>query len=44
MQGGNALLPAGGLAVGNCLKESVSKREHRVVCPHINRRGLQSER
>ncbi|AMV20000.1 hypothetical protein VT03_19030 [Planctomyces sp. SH-PL14] len=42
MQGGNALLPAGGLAVERCLKEFVSKRGQRAVCPLTNRRGLQS--
>ena len=37
-------MPAGGLAVERYLKESVSKRGHRVVCPLTNPRGLQSER
>ena len=31
-----APLPAGGLAVERCLKERVSKREQRVVCPLTN--------
>ena len=44
MQGGDAPLPAGGLAVGRCLKECVSKRGQRVVCPLTNPRGLQFER
>ncbi|AMV21002.1 hypothetical protein VT03_24075 [Planctomyces sp. SH-PL14] len=43
MQGGNALLPAGGLAVERCLKECVSKRGHRAGCPLTNPLGLQSE-
>jgi len=44
MQGGNALLPAGGLAIENCLKEDVSKRGRRAGCPITNPRGIQSER
>ena len=44
MQGGEALLPAGGLAVERCLMELVSKRGHRAVCPLTNPRGLRSER
>ena len=44
MQGGNALLPAGGLAVVRHLKEIVSKRGQGAVCPHMNQRGFQSER
>ncbi|AMV22101.1 hypothetical protein VT03_29630 [Planctomyces sp. SH-PL14] len=39
-----ALLPAGGLAVERCLKEMVSKRGQRAVCPHINPPGFRSER
>ncbi|AMV19032.1 hypothetical protein VT03_14170 [Planctomyces sp. SH-PL14] len=44
MQGGNAPLPAGGLAVERCLKEPVSKRGHRAVCPPTNTLGFQGER
>jgi len=43
MQGGDALLPAGGLAVERCLKEDVSKRGQRAVCPLTNPWGLQSQ-
>ncbi len=39
-----AHLPAGGLAVERCLKECVSKRGQRVVCPSPNPRGLRSQR
>jgi len=44
MQGGDAPLPAGGLAVERCLKESVSERGRRAGCPQINPPGSQSER
>ncbi|AMV19482.1 hypothetical protein VT03_16430 [Planctomyces sp. SH-PL14] len=49
MQGGNALLPAGGLAVERCLKEGVSKRGHRTGCPphqpaRIVKRAVSSQR
>ncbi len=37
-------LPAGGLAVGRCLKECVSKRGQRAGCPLTNPRGFQGER
>ena len=37
-------MPAGGLAVVGCLKEHVSKRGHRLVCPLTNPRGFQGER
>ncbi|AMV19457.1 hypothetical protein VT03_16305 [Planctomyces sp. SH-PL14] len=43
MQGGNALLPAGGLAVERFLKEVVSKRGRGAGCPLTNPRGFQSE-
>jgi hypothetical protein len=36
-------LPAGGLAVGGCLKEDVSRRGRRAVCPLTNPREFQSE-
>ena len=44
VQGAECLLPAGGLAVEGCLKEWVSKRGQRVVCPLTNPRGFQCER
>ena len=37
-------MPAGGLAVERCLKECVSKRGGRVVCPYTTPRGSQSQR
>ncbi|AMV19941.1 hypothetical protein VT03_18735 [Planctomyces sp. SH-PL14] len=37
-------MPAGGLAVERCLKEIVSKRGHRTVCPLTNPQGFQGER
>ncbi|AMV17898.1 hypothetical protein VT03_08390 [Planctomyces sp. SH-PL14] len=44
VQGAECPLPAGGLAVERCLKERVSRRGHRAVCPSPKTRGLQSER
>ena len=38
-----ASLPAGGLAVERCQKESVSKRGHRCVCPPTNTLRFQGE-
>ena len=38
MQGGNAPLPAGGLAVERCLKEHLSKRGQCAGCPLTNPR------
>jgi len=35
-------LPAGGLAVERCLKEHVSKRGHRAVCPLANPLGSEA--
>ena len=33
-------MPAGGLAVERCLKECVSKRGHRAVCPAHEPAGI----
>ncbi|AMV22716.1 hypothetical protein VT03_32780 [Planctomyces sp. SH-PL14] len=43
VQRGNAPLPAGGPLVERYLKEGVSKRGRRVVCPLTNPPGLQSQ-
>ncbi|AMV21281.1 hypothetical protein VT03_25490 [Planctomyces sp. SH-PL14] len=44
MQGGEASLPAGGLAVERRLKEIVSKRGQGAGCPRTNPRGFLGER
>ena len=44
MQGGEASLHAGGLAVERRLKEIVSKRGQGAGCPRTNPRGFLGER
>ncbi len=43
-RGQNALCPPEACLVERRLKERVSRRGHRVVCPHTNPQGLRSER